>query len=63
MLAVVAFLPIALTLVLMMVFNWKAKNCLMLSWVLAAVLGHFLWNIDLFSWLPALFTVCSAPSM
>lgn len=49
MLALVAFLPIALTLVLMMVFNWKAKNCLTLSWLLASVLGFFLWDIDLFS--------------
>ena len=46
MLAIVAFLPIALTLVLMMVFNWKAKHCLMLSWLLACVLGFTLWNID-----------------
>ena len=46
MLAIVAFLPIALTLVLMMAFNWKAKNCLMLSWILACVLGFLLWDIQ-----------------
>ena len=49
MLALVAFLPIALTLVLMMVFNWKAKNCLMLSWALACVLAFAFWEIDVFS--------------
>lgn len=47
MLAIVAFVPIGLTLVLMMVFNWKAKHCLILSWLLASVLGFFLWNIDI----------------
>jgi len=49
MLAIVAFMPIALTLVLMMVFNWKAKNCLLLSWLFTAVLGYFLWDIDVSS--------------
>ena len=49
MLAIVAFIPIALTLVLMMAFNWKAKNCLMLSWLLACGLGYAFWDIDLFS--------------
>lgn len=46
MFAIIAFVPIAVTLVLMMVFNWKAKYCLMLSWVIACVLGFFLWDID-----------------
>ena len=44
--AIIAFLPIAATLILMMAFNWKAKHCLILSWVLACVLGFLLWDIE-----------------
>lgn len=44
--AVVAFLPIVATLVLMMVFNWPAKRCLIISWVMACALAFFLWDID-----------------
>lgn len=46
MLALVAFIPILVTLVLMMVFNWKAKWCLLISWVLAAIFAFFFWEID-----------------
>lgn len=46
MLAIIAFIPIAVTLVLMMAFNWKAKNCLILSWIIACVLGFLLWGIE-----------------
>ena len=46
MLALLAFLPILATLVLMMVFNWKAKWCLLISWLLAAVFAFFFWDID-----------------
>ncbi len=44
--AILAFLPIAATLVLMMAFNWPAKRCLIISWVMACVLGFFFWDID-----------------
>lgn len=44
--AVVAFLPIVATLVLMMVFNWPAKRCLIISWAMACALAFFLWGID-----------------
>lgn len=47
MLALVAFLPILATLVLMMVFNWPAKRCLVISWLMACVLGFFFWDIDI----------------
>lgn len=47
MLAIIAFLPILITLVLMMVFNWKAKWCLLISWLMAAVFAFFFWDIDL----------------
>lgn len=46
MLALVAFLPILATLVLMMVFNWPAKRCLLISWLMACVFGFFFWDID-----------------
>ena len=46
MLALVAFLPILATLVLMMVFNWSAKRCLIISWLMACVFGFFFWDID-----------------
>ena len=35
MLALLAFLPILTTLILMMVFNWPAKRCLLISWLMA----------------------------
>ena len=46
MLALLAFIPILITLVLMMVFNWKAKWCLLISWILSVVFAFFFWNID-----------------
>jgi len=46
MLALAAFIPILVTLILMMVFNWKAKWCLLISWILAAVFAIFIWKID-----------------
>ncbi|MBR6517337.1 MAG: L-lactate permease [Bacilli bacterium] len=45
--AILAFLPILLTLILMMVFNWKARTCLLISWVLAGVFAFFFWDIDI----------------
>ena len=47
MLAICAFLPILATLILMMVFNWPAKWCLLISFVMAAVFGIILWDIEL----------------
>ncbi len=46
MIAILAFLPILLTLILMMVFNWPAKWCLLISWILAMVFAFFFWDID-----------------
>jgi len=45
--AILAFIPILITLVLMMVFNWKAKWCLLISWIVAGVFALLFWNIDL----------------
>lgn len=47
MLAIVAFLPILATLILMTAFNWPAKRCLLVSWLMACVLGFFLWDIEI----------------
>lgn len=47
MLAIVAFLPILATLVLMTAFNWSAKRSLMISWLMAGVLAFIFWDIDL----------------
>ena len=46
MLALIAFLPILATLVLMMVFNWPAKRCLMISWVMAFVIGVAFFGVE-----------------
>ena len=47
MLALIAFLPILATLVLMMVFNWPAKRCLMLSWIMAFAFGVLFFDVEL----------------
>ena len=47
MLAILAFIPILITLVLMMGFNWKAKWALLIAWVMAAIFAFFFWEIDL----------------
>lgn len=46
MLALLAFIPILVTLILMLVFNWPAKWCLLISWVIAVVFGFIFWDID-----------------
>ena len=47
MLALIAFLPILATLILMMVFNWPAKWCLLISFVMAAIFGLLFFDIEL----------------
>ncbi len=47
MLAILAFLPILATLILMMVFNWPAKWCLLISWLGALILGFIFWDINI----------------
>ena len=47
MLALLAFIPILLTLVLMMVFNLPAKWCLLISWITAGIFAVIFWNIDI----------------
>ncbi|MEE0841011.1 MAG: L-lactate permease [Acutalibacteraceae bacterium] len=49
MLALLAFLPILATLILMMVFNWPARRCLLISWIAAGIFAFFFWDIDIMS--------------
>lgn len=45
--AILAFIPILLTIVLMAGFNWGAKKALPLSWLLAVAIALFHWKIDI----------------
>ena len=47
MLALVAFLPILATLVLVTVFNWPAKWCLLISWIMSAVFAMIFWDVEI----------------
>jgi len=47
MLALAAFTPILVTVVLMVGLNWPAKRALPLAWLLAALLGMVVWNMSL----------------
>ncbi|MBQ4151234.1 MAG: L-lactate permease [Clostridia bacterium] len=46
-LAIIAFLPILATLVLMLAFNWPAKWCLMISWAMSCILAFTLWDVEI----------------
>ncbi len=47
MLALWAFLPILLCVLVMTVFNWPAKRAIPLTWLLECILGFFLWKMNL----------------
>ena len=47
MYAILAFLPILTTQFLMLVYNWPAKRCLVLSWAFAGILAFALWDMSL----------------
>ena len=49
MYAIIAFIPIIVTIVLMVAFNWPAKRALPLAWLLACILGILVWKMPLFS--------------
>ena len=42
--ALIAAVPILVTIVLMIGFNWGAKKALPLAWILAAVIALFVWK-------------------
>lgn len=43
---ILAFLPLATTLVLMMIFNWPAKRSLLISWLMAGIFAFLFWGIN-----------------
>ncbi len=47
MYAIIAFIPIIVTVVLMVGFNWPAKRALPLAWALAFVIGIAVWKMSL----------------
>ena len=47
LLALLAFLPILVTIVLMTIFNWPAKKALPLSWALCVIIGVTVWKMDI----------------
>ncbi len=46
LLALLAFLPILVTIVLMAGFNWPAKRALPLAWAMCAIFGVAVWKMD-----------------
>lgn len=47
MYALLAFIPIVFCVVVMAAFNWPAKIAMPISWFITAVLGFFVWSMDL----------------
>ena len=49
MYVIISFIPIVVTIVLMVGFNWPAKRALPLAWVLAVIIGVAVWKMPFFS--------------
>ena len=49
MYALLAFIPIVFCVVAMAAFNWPAKIAMPISWLITAVLGFLMWNMDILS--------------
>ncbi len=47
MYALIAFIPIIATVVLMIAFNWPAKRALPLAWIMACVIAFALWKMSI----------------
>lgn len=47
MYALIAFIPIIVTVVLMVAFNWPAKRALPLAWILACVIAFAVWKMNI----------------
>ena len=47
MYAVIAFIPIIATVVLMVAFNWPAKRALPLAWILAGIIAFIVWKMNI----------------
>ncbi len=46
--AFIAFIPIIVTVVLMVAFNWPAKRALPLAWILACVIAFAIWKMSIY---------------
>ena len=46
MYALLAFIPIVFCVVVMAIFNWPAKIAMPISWLITAVLGLLVWELD-----------------
>ncbi len=49
MYALLAFIPIVFCVVVMAALNWPAKIAMPISWLITAVLGFFVWKLELLS--------------
>ena len=49
MYAIIAFIPIIVTIVLMVGFNWPAKRALPLAWIIACLIGIAVWKMPILS--------------
>lgn len=47
MYALLAFIPIVFCVVVMAIFNWPAKIAMPISWLITAVLGLLVWELDI----------------
>ena len=45
--ALVAFLPILFTIVMMTAFSWPAKKVMPLAWVIAVIIAYITWGVEL----------------
>ena len=48
MFAIIAFIPIIVTIIVMAGFNWPAKIALPLAWLITAVVCFFGWQMDFY---------------
>ena len=46
MYAIIAAIPILVTIILMVFLNWPAKRALPLSWILACIIGFVTWKMS-----------------
>ena len=47
MYALIACIPILVTIVLMIALNWPAKHALPLAWLLACIIGLAVWKMNM----------------
>ena len=47
MYAIIAFIPLIFTVVVMAGFNWSAKRALPLAWLITAIIAFAVWKMEL----------------